>query len=284
MREENIPFSDDPKIRKKLLRQVSSKYFKKWKYSAAIAICQDSELRLPFPYYGWRIVVHLSCGSIREFLHIMSEIWAEMNLPIERFVEIQNVDLFRQSKAIKKASKSHFNTLNPEPILYNVKEEAEMTSPGMILVKYPSASLPSICNRFGKLFQQFQSFPSVLANPETASLKLKKEDIPDYILRFIDFAVMSGAMLKKENAEDKTLAVGLHPFFSPLFNISFRYPFYFPQNVTGKDFELIFIGTDQEVKKVVNRIIKERMLNYVKKHKPENMSEDVQMDFLKNIE
>ena len=119
-----------------------------------------------------------------------------------------------------------------------------------------------------------------------AYIKLKREEIPEYILRFIDSAVMSGAMLKKENKEDNTFAVGLHPFFSPRFNISFRYPFYFPQNVSKRDFIQIFSGNDFDARKAKNRIIKERMNNYLKRHKPlkETQDNDVQTDFLINIE
>ena len=283
VREEEIPSSNDQEIQRKLLRQLNSRYFKKWKYSAAIAICRDPEYRSPFPYYGWRIVVHLCCGSVREFLHIMSEIWSEVELPIDRFVEIRNLDLFKQSKAIRTAAKSHFNTLDKKPVLY-IKEQA-VTYPEILTKKHPSTSLPSICERLGKLFEQLQSFPAVLANPETASLKLKKEDIPDYILRFIDFAVMAGAMLKEDKENERSFAVGLHPFFSPLFNTSFRYPFYFPQNVSKQDFISIFIGNKQDAKKAVNRIIKARMTNYIKRHRPNStQSSGIQKDFLTDIE
>ena len=283
VREEKIPFSNDPEIHKKLLRQLNSKYFKKWKYSAAIAICRDPDYRSPFPYYGWRIVVHLCCGSVREFLHIMSEIWSEVKLPIDSFVEIKNLDLFKQSKAIRTAAKSHFNTLDKKPVLY-IKEQ-EGTYPRILTKKHPSTSLPLVCERLGKLFERFQSFPAVLANPETASLKLKKEDIPDYILRFIDFAVMAGAMLKEDKEKERSFAVGLHPFFSPLFNISFRYPFYFPQNVSKQDFISIFSGTKQDAKKAVSRIIEARMTNYTKRHGPNStQSSGVQRDFLTDID
>jgi hypothetical protein len=283
VREENIKYTKDPEIHKRLLRQLNSKYFKKWKYSAAIAICRDPELRSPFPYYGWSIIVHLSCGSVREFLHIMSEIWSELNYPIDRFVKIQDLDLYRQSKAIRTAAKSHFETLDKKPVLYTMDPKGKI--PEIIPTKHPSTSLPDVCERLGTLFGQFQSLPSVLANPETAALKLKREEIPDYILRFIDFAVMSGAMLKKENEEEKTLAVGLHPFFSPLFDISFRYPFYFPQNVSKQDFTLLFSGNDRDAKKAASRILKERMLNYTKKHKSdENVKlKEIQMGFPINV-
>lgn len=284
VREEAIPSNNNPEIHKKLLRQLNSKYFKKWKYSAAIAICRDPEFRSPFPYYGWSIVVHLCCGSVREFLHIMSEIWSELKLPIDRFVEIESLDLFKQSKAIRTAAKSHFNTLDKKPVLYT--KDQEETSLETVARKHPSTSLPSLCERLGKLFEQFQSLPAVLANPETASLKLKKEDIPDYIIRFIDFAVMAGAMLKEEKKGEKTLAVGLHPFFSPLFNISFRYPFYFPQNVSKQDFVSIFSGNNSDARRAMSRIVKDRMINYAKRHKSKKKIQynDVQMDFLIDIE
>jgi len=88
-------------------------------------------------------------------------------------------------------------------------------------------------------------------------------------------------LLKEDKEEERSFAVGLHPFFSPLFNINFRYPFYFPQHVSRQDFISIFRGDKKDAEKAMNSIIKGRMINYARRHRAISMRcSGVQRDFL----
>lgn len=276
VRELEQPSYENVEVQKMFLRRLNSMYTKKFNYTAAVAICQDKDLRLPFPYCGWSTILHLSNGSIREMLRIMHEIWETMNLPIKRFVQKQNISWRKQKQAIKKAAENYFNGLDRKPLL-DVKGKSR-SGRGSRDRNYPPSSLPSICLRLGRLFAQFQSHPSVYVEAETASLKVNRDDLEGDIIRAIDFGVMTGVLLKIEN--NSTITIGLHPFFSPIFNISFRSPFYSSESVGFSDLTALFKGTDVESRKASERIVENRMKRYRKQKKVSN----IQMNFLEHLE
>lgn len=276
IREREEPSHLDPTVQKMFLRRLNSMYTKKWTYTAAVAICQDKDLRLPFPYCGWSTILHLSNGSIREMLRIMYEIWGTTNLPIVRFVQEQSINWRKQRQAIKRAIENYFNGLDRKPLL-DVKD-IKPSRRKIGSKNCPPSSLPSICLRLGRLFAQFQSYPSVYVEAETASLKVNRDDLESDIVRAIDFGVISGVLLKVE--DDSTVMIGLNPFFSPIFNISFRSPFYSSESVDVKDLTTLFKGTNVEAMKASERIVGNRMKRYRKQKKVSN----IQMNFLEHLE
>lgn len=275
VRELEQPSHKDPTVQKMLLRRLNSMYTKKWTYTAAVAICQDRDLRLSFPYCGWSTILHLSNGSIREMLRIMYEIWEIMNLPIERFVQKENINWRRQRKAIKNAAENYFNGLDRKPLLdVNDRKWKGTTNKGNY---YPPSSLPSICQRLGRVFAQFQSYPSICVEAESASLRVSKNGLESDILRVIDFGVMTGMLQKIE--DDSTIRIGLHPFFAPLFNISFRSPFYSSESVGVDDLTALFKGTDKKAAKAIERILRNREKRYSKRKRANN----IQINFLEHL-
>lgn len=247
---------DEPQIQKRFIRRRESIYTRKWNHSAAVAICQD--LDLSFPYSGWRTVFHLCIGSIREMLRIMYEMWDIVNLPAEKFVEQENIDCLKQRQAIKRAAEKFRDSLDSEP-LFKISDEPN-SSATIDSKMFSPNSLRSICYRLGKLFARFQSFPSLIVTPESAALRVYIKELDTEVLSAIDFGVMSGAFLRDEKGEFST--IGLHPMLSPLFNISFRNPFYYPETVNGADFTMLFKGSDTEAEKASARIAASRMERY----------------------
>ena len=71
---------------------------------------------------------------------------------------------------------------------------------------------------------------------------------------------MNGALLKLE--EDSTITIGLHPALSPVFNMSFRNPFYYPQKVSPKDFTNLLSGDEIQAEAAKDSILRFRMRNY----------------------
>ena len=256
VREQDQPSHKDPKIQERLLRRLYSMYTKKWSYAAAVAVCQD--IKLTFPYCGWSTVLHLCSGSIREILSIMSEIWNVLDLPIERFVVKESVDYHKQMRAIKNASKNLFEGIDKKP-LFKINNEIGKHNKKK-RGRYPYASLPSICTRLGKLFAHFQSYPALCATAESGALKVYRDELDEEVIAAIDFAVMTGVILKIE--DESIITIGLHPMLSPLFNISFRSPFYYPESVSGEAVAMLFKGNDTEAEKARDKIVNDRMRRY----------------------
>ncbi len=203
-------------------------------------------------------------------------------VPIDKFVKINNMDKKRQSRAIKRTAQAYRNSLDKKP-LFNIEELVGKSLKGR-RQKYSPTSLPSICNRFGRLFAKLQSYPYVSIDAEKASIRINKDEkIADDIIGAINTAVMAGMLLKNEDEE--TLTVGLHPFYSPLFNISFRYPFYSTLLVNTEDFVSLLKGTDIQAQKATDRILNACLTGLNSTNKSTNKSEGfVQTDFLIDIE
>lgn len=254
------------KDQSKIARHFKSMHAKKWSYTVAFAICH--QFGRPFPYAGWSTVTHLSCGSIRELLRIMSNIWDKVNLPIDKFVSKSDISYKIQREAIKKASIDFFNGLDKRPMDLNndgsitTRESQEITS------------LAEMCDRLGNLFLKFQNFPYAYVTPETASLKVKKSEIEQELLDIVDFAVFTGALLKIE--EGDYLKVGLHPILAPKYNISFRDPFYYPEHITGKQFNHLIMSNKTEHAHIVEKILNSRLARFENKQDAEqSMQENI---------
>ncbi|CAD7766676.1 MAG: hypothetical protein DNFNHJIP_00074 [Candidatus Argoarchaeum ethanivorans] len=252
IREKDKPSNPNPEIQGRLIRRLNSMYLKKWNHAAAIAICQ--ELKIPFPYSGWTTILHLCSGSIRDYLRIISEFWDTLNKPIEKFVKIHNINPVRQQKVIKRASVKRFNELERRP-LFKVEGEPQLPLK-QNSQKTPATSLASICERMGELFAEFQSYPSIGVTAESASLKVKIDELDDEMSDVINFAVMAGAILKNEK---DYMTIGLHPILSPKFNISFRSPFYYPETIQTSDLTKLFKGSDKDAEKIKIGLLNDRL-------------------------
>lgn len=241
----------DRELHKKQLRHNMSVYKKKWNHVAAIALCK--EFHLDFPYCGWRTILHLSNGSIREMLRIMSRIWDVSRLEVDRFVTQVPLDAAIQTRAIYEVADASFKSIDDKPV-------------------FDHSTLPEICRRLGKLFSKCQSYPYICTTPETASIRIKLTDVDDDIATIIEMAVMSGVMLRCKS--DETIAVGLHPVLSPEFKISFRNPFYYPESITQSQLQRLFKGDKKTADKVVKEILEARMQRYRSKHGDKDKGED----------
>jgi len=233
---------------RRLRRRISSAYKKKWNHVAAVALCK--EFRLDFPYCGWKVVLHLSCRSIREVLRIMWAIWDEARLSIEDFVSGAAIEARIQNRAIHKVAKATFDAIDPKPVA-------------------PGVTLPEICIRLGELFTKCQTYPYILATPETAAIRvnvreferrIKDVEKRERIDEIIEAAMTAGIMLKQEQGDD--VALGLHPILAPRFGISFRSPFYYPQRVSPEDLVALFLGDKATASRVKKEILGRRMERY----------------------
>lgn len=148
-------------------------------------------------------------------------------------------------KGILNAANNFLDSFDKKP-LFQIDDQTFQSSRGEHRDYLPT-SLPSICRRLGELFAIFQSYPYIIVTPESASLSVGRRDLRSEIIDAIEFGIMNGALLKIE--DNSTMTVGLHPALSPLFNISFRNPFYYPQRVSTDDFSMLLMGNEAQVKK-----------------------------------
>jgi hypothetical protein len=68
---------------------------------------------------------------------------------------------------------------------------------------------------------------------------------------------MSGIMLKKEL--NGKIIIGLNPILAPKFSISFRSPFYYPENISKKELVSLFSDSDQAAEKTIKSILASRL-------------------------
>lgn len=254
IREEKTPSFANKDMQEKLLARLDSTYWRKWRYSAAIAIC--NELKLSFPYYGWQTVIHLSCGSIREMLNIMSEMWNVSDTTIDNFVNKRGIDYRIQRKAVKNAALNHLRGVSKLPICSSktsLKSETNIEKQAQ-----PEYYFDTVCNRFGQLFKILQSYPSIGVTAETASIKYDCTKLDKSLLDDIDLAIMSGAMMRKE-FDNSSLALGLRPILAPIYDISFRRPFFYYETLSETELHKLFTCSDTEVNHLISEIVKRRL-------------------------
>jgi len=217
-------------------RYNESSYLRKWSHAAGVALCR--EYNLDFPYHGLDVVLHLSCGSIRELLRIMSALWDEIGLQTDGFASQTPVGRNVQTRAIRAASIAAFSAIGARQA-------------------FPQANLAEICSRLGEFFAECQSYPYILATPETASICISSRELDSEITDIVDQAVMAGVMLKKE--DKGVTGIGLHPILAPKFEIAYRNPFYYPQSVTINRLRAFFKGSKSEYEHAVREILEERV-------------------------
>lgn len=223
---------------KKGKRHIASIYERKFNHVAGVSLCR--ELGLDFPYYGYDVVMHLSSGSIREMLRIMYYIWEKASVKKKFFLNNQPLDQKIQTAGIMAASEQRFKMIDANP--FSDKK----------------VSLQSICERLGDLFAHCQSYPYILAVPETAAIAIKEIELEPRIQEIIRKAQISGWLLTRKEKNDD-LWIGLHPILSPKFGISFRNPFYYPQRISGDQVRGLFLGDDMEAKSTQQAILSQRM-------------------------
>jgi len=102
--------------------------------------------------------------------------------------------------------------------------------------------------------------------PESASLSIKTNEINEDISDIIRIGTGSGWLMVRIE-KDRTW-IGLHPILSPMFQISFRYPFYYPEPISDINILKGFLlGTDSESLKFHKLILKNREDRYKKKRR-----------------
>ena len=230
-------------IQKRMIRRIESSYKIKFRYVAAAAICK--EFHFDFPYSGWGVLLNLSNESIREFLRMMYEIWEKAALDIDKFVKQKPLQSRIQVQGIKKASELSFNSIDSKTLNREV-------------------SLPKIFERLGNLFSQFQSYPHIIVNSESASIKFKLTENDTDIMDIIKESVMSGFMLIDDKEEDDKIPIGLHPILAPKFGIVFRKPFYYSEYISTPQIRKLFWGSKKDVIATSNQILMQRLTRYNK--------------------
>jgi hypothetical protein len=240
----------NPEMEKQRKRLLRSSYLNKWKYSVAVAICR--ELNIKYPYCGWSTVLHLGCMSIREVLRIFYEIWEAGDFSIDNLVKQNGINPQIQTQGIINAANKLFASLETNPAFMRNQELLEKSNAGV-----KTYYLPIICDRLGKLFATFQSDPYIGVTAETASIKVDENKLDKITRDAINFGVMSSALLLY--CKDSTLSIGLNPILSPRYNIAYRNPFYYPQTVSPEDFVVLFHGSEREASVTIEKILKNRI-------------------------
>lgn len=239
---------------RKLRKRKNYTEINKRRQVAAIAMFKTKEFEnIRFPYAGLDTILKLCCGSIRELLRIMYEIWKEAHLPIDDFVNHENLSFEIQNKAIRNASNSFWNSIvSSDPIL-NTDWDKNLTA-------QPPTSPKLICYRLGNLFSLFQSCPYICESNEIGSIKIEiYSPAVEYIL---DYLLMAGVLIKKGKKTEKNIKIALHPYFAPIFGLSPRHPFYYSKSISKDDFEVLIKGSDDAYnERILKKDDRQMMLN-----------------------
>ncbi len=230
---------------KKRNRQISSIYYKKWHYVAGISLCKDYKFQ--FPYCGHDIALHLSAGSIREMLRILSMLWELCGQDISHFLEEEPIPHSIQTKSMNNAAEEKFDLIDSS------------------VISDESSSLKLFCFRLGSLFSKCQSYPYILTTAETGSISLRNDSIDADLRNILEMGVVSGCLLRKEN-EHHTL-IALHPILAPKFGIVHRNPFYYPEPINNITLiKSLAFGSNAEVNKSIKLILANRINRYFNRH------------------
>ncbi len=238
---------------KKLRRRKYYTYINKRRQVSAIAMFKTKELKnIKYPYAGLNTILKLCCGSIRELLRIMYEIWNEAKLPIEVFVKREDLSLEIQNKAIRKASDLFWNSIVASEAILNTDWDKNLTVE-------PPTSPAIICNRLGSLFSLLQSCLYIGKSNEIGSIKIEIYS-PD-VVHILDYLTIAGVLIQG-NKKEKSVQIALHPFFAPKFGLSSRHPFYYYKSISNDDFEVLIKGSDDTfTKKILYKDDGQMMLN-----------------------
>jgi hypothetical protein len=264
VRKEAATIMDGTEDRRKL-RQQSSRYHRKWAHVAAVALCR--EFGFEFPYSGYRVVLHLTGDSVRELLRIMSMIWEESQCDIAGFVTANPISIAVQTRGIVQAAEARFEVISDKP-----HSEA-------------GATLKGVCRRLGELFKKCQSYPYILATPETASVSVRSDAIHPAVSDVLRKAIFTGTFLVRDDGNRKM--IGLHPILAPKFQISFRDPFYYPEPIAPDQLQTLFLGSDAQAREVERMVLGARSERYQERHtmsEPKLQGTDTRQDTLFDIE
>jgi len=109
----------------------------------------------------------------------------------------------------------------------------------------------------GKLFRKCQCYPYIKKAPETASVKVNFDEISAEKKEIIGEALLVGILkMKSLDRNERYRTIGLQPTLAPKYGISFRRIDYYPQAVSGKEFEQLL---SENGNNVVEGILKRRM-------------------------
>ncbi len=230
---------------KKLKQRKDHVYINKRRQVSAIAMFKTKELKsIKYPYAGLNVVLKLCCGSIRELLRIMYEIWNLSSCSIESFVEQECLSFEFQNKAIRKASESYWDSIVTQRAIINTDWDKNLT-------KAPPTSPEIICNRLGVLFSKLQSYPNIKRSNEIGSIKINIYS--SEIEHILDYLTMAAVIIQNKRVGN-SVQIALHPFFSPKFGLSPRHPFYYYKSLSDDDFEILLKGSDNAfIRKVLNK-------------------------------
>lgn len=243
VRKVHMPLSLNSKEEKVQRRRIDSQYLKKWNLSAGIAICKEA--KQAFPYSGWRIITHLSGGSIREVLSIFAQLWSNVKKPESIFFGDKAIDWSSQRKAVLDAANSRYGCIDTAPIFAG-NGSTDSSQP---------ISVANIVDRLGVLFSRLQTYPVIILNPEIASLRVASKDLDSEVCEAIRFAIRTGAVVRMTDECGDQYTIGLQPLLAARYGNSYRNPFYYPYRVSHEDMELIFKGTTPEVDKLTKLMV-----------------------------
>jgi hypothetical protein len=248
-------------------RKLATKVFTKYRNTAVGAICR--ELGLDFPYAGVEAFVHLSGGSAREFLRLMQTMWDICECSPEQFVSNQ-IPFRDQRKASRKVAKQLFVSLSERP-LFTSEEPVPCSSPSGIDYGLPG-SIRFICWRLGQIFQMMQSKDSCVT-AEAASFSVKKAGLSNNMKHVIEVGILSAALLvDMEDVSDEraSISIAINPMFAPLFNLPYRWPFYYPVSIETESLEVLCLGSEKEYCEVRERFLKARKEHHLDRDETTN--------------
>lgn len=237
-------------------RRVDSSYLRKWSHVAGIALCKLNGIRL-FPYSGLEVLLHLSYGSIRECLRMLHAMWEVAGLDIKGFVACKPFDYAKQTEAIAIASDASCRAVGD-------KSDSPLSK---------HVDLKGVVDRLGTLFDQCQSWPYVIAAPETASVCIKRRalEADRELFEAIQFGVLANAFVTQETTGD--YLIGLHSVLAPHFRLCYRNPFYYPLRVSPGDLRTLFFSSDAASNEVVRGLLGSRLRSSKQRRRAERSNE-----------
>jgi hypothetical protein len=233
------------KCDRKAKRRKDNMYLRKFNHAAAFAIC--IKYNLGFPYSGYNTIIHLSGGSVRDFLLIMHQLYETKGLG--RLLESKTIGLGDQSKATRDAAEEKFKIIEEE----TARQKKNIT-------------LGIICNRLGHFFKECQTEKYIHIAPEPGSLSFDKKILSEETKEVIRVGLTSGCLMVKK--KDNRIMISLHRILTPKYNINFRSPFTYYISVTEKkQLDDFFLEDESEYTRAAQEILLKRAGKYLRRKK-----------------
>jgi hypothetical protein len=222
-------------------RKRESEVYKKRRQTTVFSIIDYYNLGDKFPYSSFSLIKHITCGSVSEFLRICERLWPEIEQYLEKSIEnktLTPIAVEKQANAIISISDRVYEGIDEKVLRGN-----------------NNVSCKIICDRLSMLFNKFIKLESIRKTTECLSLKIN-EKLPIDIENIIEEIVLFEAFIKLQ--EGDSFKIGLHPILSPHFNLPYRSPFYYSQNISIEIFRKLILGNNDEANRVIERIFMER--------------------------